>query len=418
MESWQYVFDDCYEMAALDTTPQTSRITGWTDGVTGRPVSVAQMAEWVDTTVARISDFKPRRILEIGAGTGLLMDPLVRALRPDVYTATDLSEQAVFLLRALAAELEQHAPATVVTASQAPAVAPVEGGPYDLVIVNSVAQYFPSILYLEEVLRRVLPAVAHGGHVFLGDLRHEGLRDALVGLRHHRRAPAGADRGRLAAQVGRDLRLDGELSLYPEYLHSLVGRIDGISDAETAPRRGSAPTEMTLFRYDAVLHVGCPPAGADPEWADGGTLTVGRLRNRLAGEAKAFGFRGVPNGRLAEALALRRPGGAVRDPVPDGGLDPERLCLLAEESGWSAALRWTPGDDDGRYDIWCVPSGHPGTAVCRAVPGAAGASRPWRQPVFPPRVELDCREEVLRTVNADLPPGLRLRDLVFVTDLT
>ncbi|MDX3536039.1 methyltransferase [Streptomyces sp. MB09-01] len=439
VDSWRAVFDDCYEVAALDTTPQTSRITGWTDSITGRPVSVAQMAEWVDTTVARISALGPRRILEIGAGTGLLMDPLVRTLGPDVYTATDFSEQAVLLLRELAAELKEHAPGTATTVAQGPAVAHVEGGPYDLVIINSVAQYFPSILYLEEVLRRVLPAVAPGGHVFLGDLRHAGLRDALVGLKHHRQAPAGADHAQLTAQMDRELRLDGELSLHPGYLHSLVERIDGITGTETAPRRGASPTEMTLFRYDAVVHVGCPSADAEPEWCDGGTLTVEQLRIRLAGEEQPFGFRGVPNARLAEALALREPSGAARDTGPAetggtghqgggdptgergtvSGLDPERLCLLAEESGWSARLRWTPDDDGaGRFDLWCVPSGHTPAAVCQAVPGVAGAGRPWRQPVFPPRVELSCREEVLRTVNADLPPGLRLQDLVFVPELS
>ncbi|MFF4588392.1 class I SAM-dependent methyltransferase [Streptomyces sp. NPDC001388] len=420
VEAWQAVFDDCYEVAGLDDDPVTAGITGWTDSLTGQPVPAAQMAEWVDTTVARLAALPHRRILEIGAGTGLLMNPLVRALAPEVYTATDFSARSVDLLRELAGELAGPAPRTGITVEQAEATAPPPGGPYDLVIVNSVVQYFPSTLYLEEVLRQVLPSVVPGGHVFLGDLRHAGLREAFACLKHRRRSGADSSAVPVRVRVDRELRLDGELSLLPDHLHALPGRFDRLTGVDTAPRRGAAPSEMTLFRYDAVLHVGCSLPAGEAEWHDGGELTADEVRARLADAAAPFGFRGVPNARLAEALALRGvrgEAGPERGREVRPGADPEQLARLVEKAGWTAGLRWTPGDDEGRYDLWCTPPGREGSAPCRTVPGAAGTAPSYRQPVFSPRGELSWARAVLSAVNAELPSGLALRQLSAVTAL-
>lgn len=58
---------------------------------------MTDMHEWRDTTVARIRALEPRRLLEIGAGTGLLLRDLAPHCRG--YHATDLSEVAVRRLR-------------------------------------------------------------------------------------------------------------------------------------------------------------------------------------------------------------------------------------------------------------------------------------------------------------------------------
>jgi 2-polyprenyl-3-methyl-5-hydroxy-6-metoxy-1,4-benzoquinol methylase len=420
VEAWQAVFDDCYEVAALEEDPVIAGITGWTDSLTGQPVPAAQMAEWVDTTVTRLRGLPHRRILEIGAGTGLLMSPLVRALAPEVYTATDFSARSVDLLRELAGELTGDVPDTSITVEQAEATTAPPGGPYDLVIVNSVVQYFPSTLYLDEVLRQVLPAVAPGGHVFLGDLRHAGLREAFAGLKHHRRAAADSAGVPMAVRVERELRLDGELSLLPDHLHALPGRFGRLTGVDTAPRRGATPSEMTMFRYDAVLHVGCPLPADGARWDEGGNLTLDSARDRLAGASEAFGFRGVPNARLAEALVLRAAHGEAgsehgRESRP--GVDPERLSRLVEAAGWTVGLRWTPGDDEGRYDVWCTPPAGAGGPACRSVPGAVGAAPSYRQPVFSPRAELSWARAVLSAVNDALPSGLAVRHLSAVTAL-
>ena len=57
--------------------------------------------------------------------------------------------------------------------SQAPS------GDYDTVILNSVAQYFPSLHYLEQVIEQAIERIGITGRIFLGDVRHYGLLDAF-----------------------------------------------------------------------------------------------------------------------------------------------------------------------------------------------------------------------------------------------
>src|SRR3954454_24301592 len=68
--NWQRVYDAAYEHAAPDPLLDT---TCWKDSYSGAPIPAEQMAEWVHDTVVRILQLKPRRILEIGCGTGLLL---------------------------------------------------------------------------------------------------------------------------------------------------------------------------------------------------------------------------------------------------------------------------------------------------------------------------------------------------------
>src|SRR2546430_1568661 len=54
----------------------------------------------------------------------------------------------------------------------------MEGGSVDVVIVNSVVQYFPDMGYLMKVLKEALRVTGRGGHVFIGDVRSQKLEKA------------------------------------------------------------------------------------------------------------------------------------------------------------------------------------------------------------------------------------------------
>ncbi|MEV0281069.1 class I SAM-dependent methyltransferase [Streptomyces sp. NPDC050610] len=423
VDSWRAVFEDCYDPAGSDDELEDARYRGWRDGITGLPVPAADMAEWADVTVERIARRAPRRILEIGAGFGLLMEPLVRRLRPASYTATDFSQHAVARLRELAGPLTAQSPDTEITVAEGDALARPPGDGYDMVVINSVVQYFPSVLYLEAVLRRVLPLVQPGGHVYLGDLRHPRLLGAMTALGHRRAAP-GAARETLAARVARDLRLDGELAVDPGHLHQLPRCFPKVTEVESAPRRGAAPTEMTLYRYDAVLHVGCAKPDGGPEWADGGELTLERAVAAFASPS-AVAFRGIPNARLTDGLRAWRDwgtsqadaGGAEAHGAGTCGtaLDPELLCTLAEQAGRRPGLRWTPEGDDGRFDLWCPEEDGTRQPSCTEAPAPGDDAPPARQPVYPPGTEARRREEIRSAVAALLAPGDEPPEVVFVS---
>src|SRR5258707_270940 len=85
---WEHVFDGAY--ARTGTAPS---FRGWNSSYTDEPIDDAQMREWLDTTVARIRALRPRGILEIGCGVGLLVQQLAPGMSS--YRATDLSPRAV-----------------------------------------------------------------------------------------------------------------------------------------------------------------------------------------------------------------------------------------------------------------------------------------------------------------------------------
>src|SRR5206468_2141805 len=82
------LFEQIYRQDAPYSDPAFN-VIGWNSSYTGQPLSETAMREWVDQTVARIRGLHPRRVLEIGCGTGLLLFRI--APETSCYFATDFS---------------------------------------------------------------------------------------------------------------------------------------------------------------------------------------------------------------------------------------------------------------------------------------------------------------------------------------
>src|SRR5262249_17794084 len=100
--TWAAVWDATYreteEAAGIDAT---FNIVGWNSSYTEKAMSGEEMRAWVDETASRIAALGPRRALEIGCGTGLLLFRI--APRCTRYVGVDFSESA---LRQIDAKLE------------------------------------------------------------------------------------------------------------------------------------------------------------------------------------------------------------------------------------------------------------------------------------------------------------------------
>ena len=90
---WQTVFDEVYTQDASAASDGDVNLRVWVDSYTGGPMPDDEILECVDDSVARILALKPRRVLEIGCGTGLLL----RRIAPfcEAYWGTDLSPAVV-----------------------------------------------------------------------------------------------------------------------------------------------------------------------------------------------------------------------------------------------------------------------------------------------------------------------------------
>ena len=103
VESWEQVFNETYRYG--DIADPSFNITGWNSSYTGEAIPAAEMREWVEDTVAQIRKLQPRRVLELGCGTGLLLFRL--AGECERYCGSDFSAVA---LKYVQQQLSEHFP--------------------------------------------------------------------------------------------------------------------------------------------------------------------------------------------------------------------------------------------------------------------------------------------------------------------
>ncbi|MCE0445239.1 AMP-binding protein [Streptomyces tricolor] len=162
---------------------------GWLSSYTKRPIPVHEMRDWVERTVRRIRHTGGIRIVDVGVGVGLYL----RRLAPDAdsYLGLDLSPAALATAAAAVAgdgELPAH---ITLRQAEATALAELPDAGADLVLFNSVVQYFPGPDYLRRVLTEAV-RVAAGPRApsFVGDVRDLTLLPAFHADTQLRRAPA------------------------------------------------------------------------------------------------------------------------------------------------------------------------------------------------------------------------------------
>ncbi|WP_343243644.1 non-ribosomal peptide synthase/polyketide synthase [Streptomyces sp. SID13726] len=346
---WKDLHELLYSAAGSDGFEEN--FAGWNSMYDGLPIPLADMREWRQATVDRIRELRPRRVLEIGVGSGLLLSRLA----PDCaeYWGTDLSEEAVRALQAQVSAVPELDGRVTLLARPAHDLAGLPEGHFDTVVVNSVAQYFPGGDYLTGVLRAAASLLAPGGALFVGDVRNLRLLRTLSAAIETGRAQEG-DKEALRAAVERDIAWEGELLVDPDYFAGL----DGFS-AEIRVKRGTHHNELTRYRYDVVLRQtswhDVPDAAESPWSAIGSVRELGDL---LAARPGRMRVTGIPNSRLAEDLAaLDALGDSSRPATAPYGVDPEALHEAAARHGYAAALTWNGDAEDGSLDAVFAPVG-------------------------------------------------------------
>ncbi|WP_296358928.1 polyketide synthase [Ramlibacter sp.] len=328
---WREVWDRAYETNADDPT---FNISGWTNSYDSQPFSKDEMRDWQKSTVERILSYAPKRVFEVGSGSGLMLFGL--APHATAYHAIDASKQAVELtqrhLQALPQVTCEHRPA-----NKLPEVA---AGAFDTVIVNSVAQYFPSANYLMSVLEWASKVVTDG-RIFIGDVRDLSMLDVFHADIVEYQAPEGMARDELRRRVEHARHAERELVVAPEFFANLPALLPQIARVDIALRNGDYSNEMTRYRYDVTIHVGDAPKAkkakaAAQDWRKEG-LDLDVLAKLLDGKAKQLAVANIPNGRLGDVH--KRVSGIVDASfAPAEWIDPRDLKRTAAEAGYAMAM--------------------------------------------------------------------------------
>ncbi len=127
---------------------------------------------------------------------------------------------------------------------------------FDTVVLNSVAQYFPDIAYLQQVLEGAARTVGKTGQLFIGDLRHLAHVEMFHASVQLGRASARTTMRQLKSRISRAVAQDKELVLAPALFHRLAAHL-GMGRVEIQLKRGRSANELTRYRYDVVLHAQC-----------------------------------------------------------------------------------------------------------------------------------------------------------------
>ncbi len=347
---WQGLWDAAYRQAA----PVEPRFNtaGWTDSATGEPIPLDQMREWLDNTERSILALSPRRALEIGCGTGMILYRV--APHVDHYTGVDVSLHA---LEAIRAELSPDELGRV-TLLQQPAheLAGVPDRSYDTLIINSVAQYFPDAAYLEAVLRRASEIVSDGGRIFVGDVRSLEQQHAFHTSVVLQQVPGHLNSAEIVKRIDKRVAQDGELLLSEAFFHALVRDVPRLSRVEVRLKAGAAQNEMTAFRYDVVLYVGERIAA---EAAIPMVVDLDSVRHALQQGVRAVVAPDLLNARVAAAHSVRAALNAANDASASSlreilttdqpeAVDP--ASLLKPGADYEVDLVWARSGDPARFD--------------------------------------------------------------------
>ncbi|MBY3425522.1 methyltransferase domain-containing protein, partial [Rhizobium laguerreae] len=251
VESWKLIYDNVYEEANAESI--VDDFSGWNSSFTGQVIPQQEMEEWRDDLVTLVNSFKPKNILDIGVGNGLILSK--SADRCESYWGTDISQVALDRLYKWVNEQPALSQKVRLIAAAADDFSGLPTDHFDCVIINSVAQYFPGERYLRNVIERALDILVPGGRVLLGDIRNLDLLECFW-------ARVEANRSGSAAQEPRDLMRavqqsvlgEKELVVSPEYFYRLARSLPKIDGVEIRLKRGEYTSELSGYRYDVILH--------------------------------------------------------------------------------------------------------------------------------------------------------------------
>ncbi|KAK1912701.1 hypothetical protein P3342_004637 [Pyrenophora teres f. teres] len=257
VDTWEKQFDaEVYSPVSNIRPEKIGRdFTGWTSMYDGSEVDKIEMNEWLDDTIATIlNGRRPGHVLEIGSGTGMILFNLGDGLQTYIgldpsRNAVDFVEKTARSMPALAGRVRMHkATAADVGQLERPIAA-------NLVVMNSVVQYFPSQDYLFKVVQELV--VLEGVQkIFFGDIRSYALYQEFLATRALHIAGNKTTKAELRRMMVDMERVERELLVDPAFFTALPSRLPGLVEhVEILPKKMKATNELSCYRYAAVVHV-------------------------------------------------------------------------------------------------------------------------------------------------------------------
>ncbi|TQV77374.1 amino acid adenylation domain-containing protein [Aliikangiella marina] len=359
VNQWTEVFNDTYNED--DVPVIEANYSGWDSSYTMQAIEIEQMDEWLDATISVIQSLRPRNLLEIGCGTGLLLFRYASSC--ESVTAVDISKEALAnVSKGISAKDWKH-----IELIQGDALSISESfhnRQFDCIVINSVAQYFPNRLYFETVLNNALSVLCEGGKLLLGDIRNLDLFTSHVCAVEQSRLTQSTTLSVFSNRVQRRIQQEQELLVSPSYFGNLKARFNTIAQVDIMVKRGVGDNEMNRYRYEVVITKKSKDANQDSrqqvEWQNFTSRSdfealICNLDDHVAA------ISGIPNPRLDEDFALClglknwQSSRLIHPQASAGKLSLttqekidwlESQFRLAEDKGYKIAVTWSQSAKD------------------------------------------------------------------------
>lgn len=355
VDDWEKLFDESLYQSLEAGMDPTFNISGWKSSFTGEPIPTQEMREWLDDFVDTVKRYQPKRILEIGCGTGMVLFRLVSGC--ENYVGTDFSGQALAHVRRY---LDAGAPVELLR-REALDFSGFNPGQFDTIIINSVIQYFPDAQYLHDVIAGCLPLISDGGRLVMGDIRSLPLLRAFHTAVTFTRSNPKMRLREWRTQVDRAMLEEDELVIAPGFFSSI--ELPRISQIRFRMQRPGNDNELSKYRYAAIIEVGSRPAALDIQWLS--SHDPSSVEQLLATEQPLrIGLRAVRNARLSfdHALIEQLELSARLDGSLEGlkrqltkqifsGVEPKVWWDIGEKTGYSVDAGWSDNNSEGAYDV-------------------------------------------------------------------
>ncbi|CAI6339137.1 unnamed protein product [Periconia digitata] len=254
---WDGYWDGCTYTAMDELTLHDigRDFLGWTSMYDGEPIAIDEMNEWLDETIATIQSLPngpESRVFEVGTGSGMILFNLISGIRS--YVGLEMSPTAVDFVKKTAQSMPRFSEKIHMFQGSAADIRSLELpiAP-DLVVINSVAQYFPSQEYLIDVIEAILqiPTVET---IYFGDIRSYALHQEFLVSKILNGPDEVTSKADLSMRINELLDKELELLIDPAFFNSLSERFPGrIFQVEIHPKRLKAVNELSCFRYAAVV---------------------------------------------------------------------------------------------------------------------------------------------------------------------
>ncbi|MCH7410840.1 amino acid adenylation domain-containing protein [Belliella sp. DSM 111904] len=372
LASWKQKWDNVYDEGQREIDNrgiENGDLDFVIASVLGSDANLEQEAvEWKSQSIKRLKRLKAKKVIEVGSGAGQIA--LELAPEVDSYVATDYASTAIDNLNRKIASKPDLKGKLRAEVSPAHDFSFADAGSVDLVIIHSVAQYFPSSKYLLDTIKNSLNTLSDGGCLFIGDMQSASTLEMYHAFDQLRNVKSDMSILSFREVVSRRVLVEDELTADPSFFYHLKEVFPEISAIDVQLREGTSLNETTKYHYDIWLYKGGSKSNQTMDvvldWSSFSSdlSSIGQYLNNQNG--KTILIKNLPNIRAAEDFKFytfinqANESGKVGDFVRASGqavdsFSLEALWAIADENGYRAHIRHQNDGVDNMLEMCLIP---------------------------------------------------------------